>query len=68
MPNTSDRVERFDQIYSTYTAALDDQRLPKFIQAMIQHKPVSFQGEVYTIQHIHLTPVKTIVVLKEVKE
>lgn len=57
------RVQTFDHRYRTLDLKLDDQRLDKFIRAMAEHKRVSFESTVYVIQHIHLTPVKAILVL-----
>ncbi len=58
---------RYDTMYWTYTSSLDDARLPAFINALTQGKPVSFQGKVYFIRRILMCEEKTIIVLKLVK-
>lgn len=50
------------------TNDLNDERIPKFIDAMQRQAVVSFQGEKFLIQHIHLTPARAEVVLREVGE
>lgn len=67
-PVTAGILARYDDGYATYhTADLNDARIPAFIQALTQAKPVSFQGKVYLIRRILLCEKKTIVVLKALK-
>jgi len=59
----------YDECYATYsTADLSDERLPLFINALTQAKPVSFRGKVYFIKRIQMMEDQTIVVLKEFKK
>lgn len=61
-------LEKYDAVYATYqTADINDARIPAFIQALTQSKPVSFQGKIYLIRRILLCEEKTIVVLKAIK-
>lgn len=48
------------------TNDLNDERIPKFIDAMKRQAVVSFKGEKFIIKHLHLTPTRAEVVLKEV--
>lgn len=57
-------LKKYDALWYTYTSHIDDTRLPAFIEALTQSKPVSFQGKIYTIQRILMCVEKTIVVLK----
>lgn len=59
--------EKYDAVYSTYTSALDDTRLPAFIQAILTKRPVSFQSKIYYIVRMLITTEKTIIVLKVVQ-
>lgn len=58
---------QYDQCYWTYTSNLSDERLPAFIRALTESKPVSFQGNVYFIRRILMCEEKTIIVLKAVQ-
>ena len=58
----------YDECYATYsTVDLSDERLPLFISALTQAKPVSFKGKIYFIRRILMCEEQTTVVLKEVK-
>lgn len=50
------------------TDDLNDERIPKFIDAMKRQAVVMFMGERFVIKHLHLTPARAEVVLKEVIE
>lgn len=58
---------QYDKLYWVYTSHLSDTRLPAFIQALTQGKPVSFQTRVYFIKRILMMEEKTIIVLKALK-
>lgn len=58
---------QYDTYYWTYTSDLSDERLPAFIKALTESKPVSFQGSVYFIRRILMCEEKTIIVLKAMK-
>ena len=60
--------ERYDQAYWTYTSQLSDERLPAFIKALIEHKPISFKGKIFYLRRILMTDDKTIIVLKELNK
>lgn len=61
-------LTRYDDVYATYqTADLNDARIPAFIQALTQSKPVSFKGKVYLIRRILMCEDQTIIVLKALK-
>lgn len=65
--NEKRMLEKYDAVYSTYTSDLDDVRLPLFIKALVDKKPISFQLRIYYIMRILLTAEKTIIVLKAVQ-
>lgn len=67
MSNQVSTFERYDKLYWTYTSQLDDQRLPAFINALTQNKPVSFRGNVFYIKRILLMEEKTIIVLRVIQ-
>lgn len=64
--NQVETFERYDQAYWTYTNALDDTRLPAFIRALTDQKPVSFKGQIFFIKRILMLETHTIIVLKVV--
>jgi hypothetical protein len=58
---------RYDDRYWTYTTDLADTRLPAFVQALIQSKPVAFKDHIYFVRRILMCEESTIIVLKVLK-
>lgn len=64
----SDQPYRYDSDYWRYDTTLYDTRITKFIEALAKHAKIRFSERVFVIQHIHLTPVRAEIVLREVNE
>lgn len=61
----SGQLHRFDSMHWRYDTDLNDPRLLRFIEALQKRAKVSFSEHIFTVQHIHLTPVRAELVLKE---